>query len=236
VIITGVIALGVGVMIGSSGDDTATTAKPNATVTLTETPKAESAPTATKAPEAKKTTELNSKSTMDEGTYEIGVDAKPGRYKTQVPESSPGCYWARMKDDSGGLSSMHRQRQREPWCSRIDHCEARRVLQVRRLRHLDDGLDARPLNRGPTPRRSPLQLRHLIQVSDWLADVCSDSGNDLDPSLMHRLEPLSLLLGILVRDGADGVAAPAVDDLVRMRSDDDLVDQHLGERALLRTG
>ena len=39
VIITGVIALGVGVMIGSSGDDTATTAKPNATVTVTETPK-----------------------------------------------------------------------------------------------------------------------------------------------------------------------------------------------------
>ena len=105
-IITGVIALGVGVVIGSSGDDTATTAKPNATVTVTETPKAESAPSATKAPETKKATELNSKSTMDEGTYEIGVDAKPGRYKTQVPESSPGCYWARMKDDSGGLSSI----------------------------------------------------------------------------------------------------------------------------------
>jgi len=26
----------------------------------------------------------------------------------------------------------------------------------------------------------------------------SDPGNDLDPSLVHRLEPLSLLLGILV--------------------------------------
>ena len=39
---------------------------------------------------------------------------------------------------------------------------------------------------------------------------CSDSGDDLDPSLVHRLEPLSLLLGILVRDGADEVVAPAV--------------------------
>jgi len=35
-------------------------------------------------------------------------------------------------------------------------------------------------------------------------------GNDLDPSLVHRLEPLSLLLGILVWDGADGVAALAL--------------------------
>ena len=34
----------------------------------------------------------------------------------------------------------------------------------------------------------------------------------------------------LVRDGADGVVAPAVDDLVGMRSDDDLVDQQLRER------
>jgi hypothetical protein len=34
---------------------------------------------------------------------------------------------------------------------------------------------------------------------------CSDSGDDLDPSLVYRLEPLSLLLGILVWDGADGV-------------------------------
>jgi hypothetical protein len=33
--------------------------------------------------------------------------------------------------------------------------------------------------------------------------------------------------GILVRDGADEVVPPAVDDLVRMRSDDDLVNQHL---------
>jgi hypothetical protein len=43
---------------------------------------------------------------MDEGTYEIGVDAKPGRYKTRVPESSSGCYWERLKDDRGGFNSI----------------------------------------------------------------------------------------------------------------------------------
>ena len=39
---------------------------------------------------------------------------------------------------------------------------------------------------------------------------CSDSGDDLDPRLVHRLEPPSLLLRILVRDGADEVVAPAI--------------------------
>jgi hypothetical protein len=44
-----------------------------------------------------------------------------------------------------------------------------------------------------------------------------------DPSFVHRLEPLSLLLGILVWDSADGVMPPAVDDLVWLWSDDDPV-------------
>jgi hypothetical protein len=104
--ITAVVALSlVGIFVGS-GDDTATTAEPTATVTATETAEAELGPTASKAPTAKKTTEPEPESTMDEGTYEIGVDVKPGRYKTRVPEDSPGCYWERLKDDSGGLDSI----------------------------------------------------------------------------------------------------------------------------------
>jgi hypothetical protein len=109
-IITAVVALGLGGIVGGSGDGTATTAEPNATVTATETvtqtAEAEPAPTASEAPTAKNTTEPESKSTMEEGTYEIGVDAKPGRYKTRVPEDSDGCYWERTKDDSGDLDSI----------------------------------------------------------------------------------------------------------------------------------
>jgi hypothetical protein len=49
----------------------------------------------------------------------------------------------------------------------------------------------------------------------------SDSG-DLDPGLLHRLEPLSLLLRFLVWDGADEVVAPAgLVDLARVPLDDD---------------
>ena len=62
-------------------------------------------------------------------------------------------------------------------------------------------------------------LASLIGVRPLVTDCCSDPGDDLDPSLVHRLEPLSLLLGILVWDGADEVVAPAVlVDLVGCRS------------------
>ena len=50
---------------------------------------------------------------------------------------------------------------------------------------------------------------------------CLDSGDDLDPRLVHRLQARGLLLGILVWDGADEVVAPAVlVDFVGMPLDD----------------
>jgi len=59
---------------------------------------------------------------------------------------------------------------------------------------------------------------------------CSSPRDGLDPRLVHCLEPRGLHLAILVRDGADRIVPPAIDDVVRTRSDDDLGDQHLGER------
>ena len=84
-IITAVVALGLGGIIGASGYGIATTAEPNANLTATETA---------------------TETIMEEGTYEIGVDAKSGRYKTRVPEDSPGCYWERTTDDSGDYDSI----------------------------------------------------------------------------------------------------------------------------------
>ena len=56
--------------------------------------------------------------------------------------------------------------------------------------------------------------------------VRSEPGDDLDPSLVHCLEALSLLLRILVRNGADEVGAPALavldPRLGRVPLDDDL--------------
>jgi hypothetical protein len=79
----------------------------------------------------------------------------------------------------------------------------------------------------------------MLRVSRELNDKSMSVGSptlfrlwdDLDPSLVHRLQARGLHLGILVWDGRDGVVPPAVDDLVGMCCDDDLVDQHLGQRA-----
>jgi hypothetical protein len=105
VIITAVAALSLGGIIGNIGD-TAPTAEPSATATASKPAEAKAAPSASKAPEAKKTTEPVADSTMGEGTYQIGVDAKPGRYKTQVPQDSANCYWQRTTDDSGDMDSI----------------------------------------------------------------------------------------------------------------------------------
>jgi hypothetical protein len=78
-------------------------------------------------------------------------------------------------------------------------------------------------------RRSEAGVLRILFAGNLLI-VRSDPGDDLDPSLVHRLEALSLLLRILVWDGADEVVAPAVlFDLARVPLDDDLVHQHLGQ-------
>jgi hypothetical protein len=54
--------------------------------------------------------------------------------------------------------------------------------------------------------------------------------------LVHCLEPHGFHLGILVRDGAEEVVAAAVlADLARVPLDDDLVHQHLGQRASINS-
>jgi hypothetical protein len=40
-----------------------------------------------------------------EGTFIVGKDIKAGTYKTDVPETSTGCYWERAKDSTGNGSS-----------------------------------------------------------------------------------------------------------------------------------
>jgi hypothetical protein len=56
---------------------------------------------------------------------------------------------------------------------------------------------------------SPVQ-RPKILFAGKLLIARSDPRDDLDPRLVHRLETRGLHLGILVRDRADEVVAPAV--------------------------
>jgi hypothetical protein len=109
--------LGVGAALGAAGgSDTATAStpgpQPTVTVSIPGEPGAEVTVTAppvtiTKpAPPAKTVTAAPPEAAAaisGDGTYEIGVDIKPGKYKTT---GGDGCYWARLKDLEGGFDSI----------------------------------------------------------------------------------------------------------------------------------
>jgi hypothetical protein len=44
--------------------------------------------------------------TFSNGTYMVGTDVQPGTYRTR--EGSPGCYYERLKNFTGGLSCLSR--------------------------------------------------------------------------------------------------------------------------------
>jgi hypothetical protein len=110
VLVTAVVALSLGGIVGGSGNGTATTAEPNPTVTVSQTvtETAEAKP-ASKAPSPKKTTEPEPKSTISDGMHEVGVDVKAGQYKTSVPEGAL-CYWERIRgDDISDSTSSYKE-------------------------------------------------------------------------------------------------------------------------------
>jgi len=41
--------------------------------------------------------------TFGDGTYLVGVDIQPGTYRSDTGE---GCYWARLRNFTGGLGSL----------------------------------------------------------------------------------------------------------------------------------
>ena len=112
-IVTALVSLGIGGAVAGASD-TSTSAQPAPTVTVTETEEApageaEPAPTVTVTKTTKPEPEPEPEPEPDglsEGTYEVGVDAKAGRYKTTVPDDSMNCYWQRTKDDSGEFGSI----------------------------------------------------------------------------------------------------------------------------------
>lgn len=99
------VAFVLGIVIGSAGKASSgsNTAGPTATVQAPASggeAKPEQAEAPPPAPAGPATT-------MDSGTYQVGVDVQAGQYKTAgPPEGGLGCYWARLKDDSGSFDSI----------------------------------------------------------------------------------------------------------------------------------
>lgn len=46
------------------------------------------------------------RTTFGGGTWEVGVDIQPGKYKTTGPNSGGSCYWARLKNTDGTFDSI----------------------------------------------------------------------------------------------------------------------------------
>lgn len=92
-------AFGLGAAVGSGGGSS-TTATPT-TVTVAPAPAGQQ-PT-TQAPPAA----TGPKTEFGDGTYKVGEDIAAGTYKSTGPRAGmPLCYWARMKNDSGGLDAI----------------------------------------------------------------------------------------------------------------------------------
>lgn len=129
-IVAGAVILGL-LLIGScaafvfGGDSTTaapgvTVTEPGPTVTVTSGSGPAPTVTVTAKPAAPKTVEVPGptvtktvevKPSADpsgpvEGVNEVGVDVKAGQWKSVVPEDSPGCYWARLRNDSGDFDSI----------------------------------------------------------------------------------------------------------------------------------
>lgn len=93
-----------GVMLGAAltGGGSSTTAG-GATATRTVTAPAKTV--TAQVPAAKAPAAAPAASFPGDGTYEVGVDVKPGTYKSAKPASG-NCYWARLKGDSGQLADI----------------------------------------------------------------------------------------------------------------------------------
>src|SRR5690348_11141865 len=79
----------------------------------TSTPQVPTAPTwqsvtpAATAPAAAPPAQAGPQTSFGSGTFEVGSDIAPGKYKTTGPEGGlPSCYWARLKNTDGDLGSI----------------------------------------------------------------------------------------------------------------------------------
>lgn len=105
-----------GVIVAGAGSNTTTTNASAPTVTTTATVRATTTETlaadtvepavettVTETVTAEPTTAPAGSTIPGAGTFEVGADVKPGRYKSARPDDGDSCYWARLKDTDGGI-------------------------------------------------------------------------------------------------------------------------------------
>ncbi|MCJ0872079.1 hypothetical protein [Streptomyces sp. AP-93] len=95
---------------GATGSDAdrRTPAQPAETVTATATATATVTATTTAKPVAQPSPTGPLREFPGDGTFLVGQDIQPGTYRTTGPQDDelPNCYWARLRNTSGGLSGI----------------------------------------------------------------------------------------------------------------------------------
>ena len=94
-------------IITTVGAATAPSSQPPRDISVPATMPQQRAPTTAVAPAP--TPPGGAAASVGDGTYEVGKDLAPGRYKTAGPPTDAvikDCYWQRTKDDSGELQSI----------------------------------------------------------------------------------------------------------------------------------
>lgn len=100
-----VVAFLVGIGIGSSGGSSESSSAAPVTVTAAPVTMTQLAPAPTERAAPPPVTTAPTQDTIGEGTFEVGTDVKPGKYKSAGP-SGAGCYYARLKNNDGALGDI----------------------------------------------------------------------------------------------------------------------------------
>jgi hypothetical protein len=103
VVLIAVVFLTIGVAAGGAGKSKKKTTSTAATTTEVVIIPTTEAPTTTVPPS---TTRPGPRTSFGPGTYQVGVDIAPGTYRTAGPSGSTSCYWARLRDLSGGGNNI----------------------------------------------------------------------------------------------------------------------------------
>lgn len=94
----------VGGALSSSPESTATPGA-SRTTTETQTETATETETETETETATQLAGATGPTIPGDGSFEVGVDIKPGKYKSPKPGSG-NCYWARLRDEDNSLNSI----------------------------------------------------------------------------------------------------------------------------------
>jgi hypothetical protein len=102
ILVVGIGAFLFGVLVGiASKPDAGTNSAGGTTVTVTAPAADAAAPVENPRPAP-----AGPATTMGGGVYQVGIDVLAGQYKTTGSENGIGCYWARLKNDSGEFDAI----------------------------------------------------------------------------------------------------------------------------------